>query len=65
MLPDAPETPRRVFTPLSMDKVVAPLVAQLSVADQPAGMLDCDRYRAAMGTEPEGGAELTTSTLES
>lgn len=42
-LPDAPETPTRLFTPLSMDMVVAPLVTQLSVADPPAEMLDCER----------------------
>jgi hypothetical protein len=40
MLPDAPVTPVRLFTPLSMVMEVAPLVAQLSIDEPPAGMLD-------------------------
>ena len=43
MLPEAPETPTRFLTPLSMDTEVAPLVTQLSVAEPPEGMLDWDR----------------------
>lgn len=40
MLPDAPETPTRFFTPLSMDTELAPLVIQLKVAELPEVMLD-------------------------
>lgn len=66
MLPDAPETPTRFFTPLSIDMVVAPLVTQLSIDEPPEGMLEVERYRAAVGGEPDGGgAEATTSTFES
>jgi len=66
MLPEAPETPTRFLTPLSMDTEVAPLVTQLSVVEPPEGMFDCDRYRAAAGTEPDGaGAAVTVSTFES
>jgi hypothetical protein len=66
ILPDAPETPTRFFTPLSMDIAVAPLVTQLSVAEPPEGMLEVERYRAAAGTEPDGvGAAATISIFES
>jgi hypothetical protein len=65
MLPDAPEMPVRLFTPLSMVMEVAPLVAQLSIDEPPAGMPDVERYRAAVGREPDGGgAAATTSTCE-
>ena len=66
MLPDAPVTPTRFFTPLSMDMEVAPLVIQLNVAEPLEGILEVDRYRAAAGREPDGGgAAATTSTFES
>jgi hypothetical protein len=41
-LPDAPEMPTRLFTPLSMAMELAPLVTQLSVAALPAVMVDGD-----------------------
>ena len=66
MLPDAPETPRRLFAPLSIIMEVAPLVTQLNVAESPEVMLEVERYRAATGDEPDGaGAAATTSTFES
>jgi hypothetical protein len=39
-LPDAPETPVRLFIPLSMVMELAPLVTQVSVAAPPEVMLD-------------------------
>jgi hypothetical protein len=69
MLPEAPEMPTRFLTPLSIAMEVAPLVIQLSVAEPPEGMLEVERYRAAVGTEPDGGiygigAAITVSTWE-
>ncbi len=63
-LPDAPEIPTRLFTPLFIDMEVAPLVIQLSVAEPPEVMLEVERYRAAAGTEPDGAGAETVSTLE-
>jgi len=67
-LPDGPVTPTKLLTPLSIDTEVAPLVAQLSVADPPEGILDWDRYRAAVGIKPDGGMygirAVTVSTCE-
>lgn len=40
MLPVAPETPRRFFTPLFIEMELAPLVIQLRVAELPEVMLD-------------------------
>jgi hypothetical protein len=62
MLPDAPVTPVRLFTPLSIVMEVAPLVTQVSVAEPPDAMLGGERYRAATGSDPEAA---TTSTFES
>jgi hypothetical protein len=39
-LPDAPEMPTRLFTPLSIAMELAPLVIQLRVAELPETMLD-------------------------
>jgi hypothetical protein len=41
-LPDAPEMPVRLFTPLSMVMELAPLVIQVNVAPLPDVMLDGD-----------------------
>jgi len=64
-LPDAPVTPTRFFTPLSIAMEVAPLVTQLSVAVPPDVMLDGETYRAAIGREPVGGGvyEPPTDTV--
>ena len=64
-LPDAPVTPTRFLTPLSIAMDVAPLVTQLSVAEPPDVMLDGDTYRAAIGREPVtgGGDEPPTDTV--
>ena len=62
MLPDAPEMPVRLFTPLSMVMEVAPLVAQLSIDEPPAGILDVERYRAAVGSEPVTGGGAAPPT---
>ena len=40
ILPDAPVTPTRFFTPLLIDRELAPLVIQLSVAEPPDVILD-------------------------
>lgn len=64
-LPDAPEIPTRLFTPLSIDMVVAPLVTQLSVADPPEVMLEGETYREAAGREPVGGGvPVPDTTIE-
>jgi hypothetical protein len=41
-LPKAPDTPTRLFTPLSIDIELAPLVIQLNVAELPDVILDGD-----------------------
>jgi len=41
-LPDAPEMPTRLLTPLSIAMELAPLVIQLNVAELPDVMLDGD-----------------------
>jgi len=38
-LPDAPEMPTRLFTPLSIAMELAPLVTQISVAEPPEAIL--------------------------
>ena len=55
-LPEAAGVPRlRLLTPLSITMEVAPLVTQLSVAEPPDIMLEGEIYRAATGSEPDGG----------
>jgi hypothetical protein len=63
-LPDAPEMPTRLFAPLSITMEVASLVIQLSVAELPAVIFEVERYNAATGGEPDGGAAATASTCE-
>jgi len=63
-LPEGAGTPRlRLLTPLSITMEVAPLVTQLSVAEPPDIILGGEIFRAATGSEPDGGgAAATTST---
>ena len=63
-LPDAPEMPTRLFTPLSIAMMLAPLVTQLSVAEPPEGMLEVERYRAAIGRESVGVGALVPDTTK-
>ena len=62
-LPEAAGVPRlRLLTPLSMTMEVAPLVTQLSVAEPPDIMLGGEIYRAATGSEPDGGGGAALPT---
>ena len=62
-LPDAPETPVRLLTPLSITMEVAPLVTQVSVAASPEVMLVGEAYSAAVGREPVPGGGVMLPTV--
>ena len=63
-LPDAPETPVRLLTPLSITMELAPVVIQLSVAVPPDVMLDGEILSVAVGDEPgSGGVEMLPTDI--